>query len=362
MTRPRKIHRPTRSNARIARRRPRQTKTAIQTVADAQAPILAMPASQSETPQTSNPSTMPSTPAANEPAATRDNISGSGTSLTQMLSNFPEILGHDEYDFREIKDSDELELSNNYEICREAIRQALLRMPKLYDQNAADTLAQVLREEPHLIVYPADHGDMHYFTLMSEAVAIWQACAPGTPLPPPIPSIIGKVREYRGGLRYEPAVGIELMDGPAHVKSEASQGNSRTFLIHVPIVGGKASLPDAMLQCRHAFMASGLFDNNGGGRVPSYVLSMAYYRLCQGNKHLKARLWFKDKLRKDSEKATKFGNLLYEAAIGGEDESPSEAAWSEGSTRIEELVMPLANRLMQLVALEHIKPSGNGAV
>jgi hypothetical protein len=157
-------------------------------------------------------------------------------------------------------------------------------------------------------------------------------------------------------------VGIELMNGPAHVKSEASQGNSRTFLIHVPIVGGKASLPDAMQQCRHAFIASGLFDNNGGGRVPSYVLSMAYYRLCQGNKHLKARLWFKEKLRKDNERATKFGNLLYEVAIGGEDESPSEAAWSEGSTRIEELVMPLANRLMQLVALGHIKPSGSGPV
>jgi len=362
MTRPRKVRRPTLFNARIARRRPRQTNTAIQAVGDAQPPALAMPASQSETPQASNPSTMPSTPAANELIATRDNISGTGTSLTQMLSNFPEILGYDEYDFREIKDSDELELSNNYEICREAMRQALLRMPKLYDQNAADTLAQVLREEPHLIVYPADHGDMHYFTLMSEAVAIWQACAPGTTLPPPIPSIIGKVREYRGGLRYEPAVGIELMNGPSHVKSEASQGNSRTFLIHVPIVGGKASLPDAMQQCRHAFIASGLFDNNGGGRVPSYVLSMAYYRLCQGNKHLKARLWFKDKLRKDNERATKFGNLLYEVAIGGEDESPSEAAWSEGSTRIEELVMPLANRLMQLVALGHIKPSGSGPV
>ena len=289
--------------------------------------------------------------------ATRDNISGTGTSLSQMLSNFPEIIGHDEYDFRGLADQNEMAVANNYEICREAIRQSLLRIPVLYSHALADTLAEVLRSEPALIVLPAEHGDMHYFSSMSEALCIWQACAPGTPLPPPFPRIIDKFREYRSGERYEPAVGVELMDGPVYVKSVASQRISRTFLVHVPIVGDMARLNDASRQIEKAIQASGLLNNNGGGREPTHVLAMGYYRLSQGNKHTKARLWYKDKLRKDDEGVTPFGRKLYEVAIDGKEESPSEPAWSDGVSRIEELVMPLANRLMQLVAYGVIKPT-----
>ena len=289
--------------------------------------------------------------------ATRDNISGTGTSLSQMLSNFPEIIGHDEYDFRGLADQNEMAVANNYEICREAIRQSLLRIPVLYSHALADTLAEVLRSEPALIVLPAEHGDMHYFSSMSEALCIWQACAPGTPLPPPFPSIIDKVREYRSKEQYEPAVGVELMQGPVYVKSEASQRISKTFLVHVPIVGDMARLNAASEQIEKAIKASGLLNNNGGGREPTHVLAMGYYRLSQGNKHTKARLWYKDKLRKDDEGVTPFGRKLYEVAIEGADESPSESAWSDGVSRIEELVMPLANRLMQLVAYGVIKPT-----
>ena len=289
--------------------------------------------------------------------ATRDNISGTGTSLSQMLSNFPEIIGHDEYDFRGLADQNEMAVANNYEICREAIRQSLLRIPVLYSHALADTLAEVLRSEPALIVLPAEHGDMHYFSSMSEALCIWQACAPGTPLPPPFPRIIDKVREYRSKEHYEPAVGVELMQGPVYVKSEASQRISKTFLVHVPIVGDMARLNDASRQIEKAIQASGLLNNNGGGREPTHVLAMGYYRLSQGNKHTKARLWYKDKLRKDDEGVTPFGRKLYEVAIDGADESPSESAWSDGVSRIEELVMPLANRLMQLVAYGLIKPT-----
>ena len=242
--------------------------------------------------------------------ATRDNISGTGTSLSQMLSNFPEIIGHDEYDFRGLADQNEMAVANNYEICREAIRQSLLRIPVLYSHALADTLAEVLRSEPALIVLPAEHGDMHYFSSMSEALCIWQACAPGTPLPPPFPSIIDKVREYRSKEQYEPAVGVELMQGPVYVKSEASQRISKTFLVHVPIVGDMARLNDASRQIEKAIQASGLLNNNGGGREPTHVLAMGYYRLSQGNKHTKARLWYKDKLRKDEEGVTRFGNKL----------------------------------------------------
>ena len=274
-----------------------------------------------------------------------------------MLSNFPEIVGHDEYDFRGLADQNEMAVANNYEICREAIRQSLLRIPVLYSHALADTLAEVLRSEPALIVLPAEHGDMHYFSSMSEALSIWQACAPGTPLPPPFPSIIDKVREYLSRERYEPAVGIELMQGPVYVKSEASQRISKTFLVHVPIVGGIARLNAASEQIERAFKASGLLNNNGGGREPTHVLAMGYYRLSQGNKHTKARLWYKDKLRKDDEGVTPFGRKLYEVAIEGQDESPSEPAWSDGVSRIEELVMPLANRLMQLLAYGFIKPT-----
>ena len=292
-----------------------------------------------------------------DPKATRDNISGTGSSLSQMLSNFPEIVGHDEYDFRGLADQNEMAVANNYEICREAIRQSLLRIPALYSQALADTLAEVLRSEPALIVLPAEHGDMHYFSSMSEALCIWQACAPGTPLPPPFPSIIDKVREYRSKEQYEPAVGVELMQGPVYVKSEASQRISKTFLVHVPIVGDMARLNDASRQIEKAIQASGLLNNNGGGREPTHVLAMGYYRLSQGNKHTKARLWYKDKLRKDDEGVTPFGRKLYEVAIYGKEESPSEPAWSDGVSRIEELVMPLANRLMQLVAYGLIKPT-----
>lgn len=274
-----------------------------------------------------------------------------------MLSNFPEIIGHDEYDFRGLADQNEMAVANNYEICREAIRQSLLRIPVLYSHALADTLAEVLRSEPALIVLPAEHGDMHYFSSMSEALCIWQACAPGTPLPPPFPRIIDKVREYRSGERYEPAVGVELMDGPVYVKSVASQRISRTFLVHVPIVGDMARLNTASEQIEKAIKASGLLNNNGGGREPTHVLAMGYYRLSQGNKHTKARLWYKDKLRKDDEGVTPFGRKLYEVAIEGADESPSESAWSDGVSRIEELVMSLANRLMQLVAYGLIKPT-----
>ena len=274
-----------------------------------------------------------------------------------MLSNFPEIVGHDEYDFRGLADQNEMAVANNYEICREAIRQSLLRIPVLYSHALADTLAEVLRSEPALIVLPAEHGDMHYFSSMSEALCIWQACAPGTPLPPPFPRIIDKVREYRSKEHYEPAVGVELMQGPVYVKSEASQRISKTFLVHVPIVGDMARLNDASRQIEKAIQASGLLNNNGGGREPTHVLAMGYYRLSQGNKHTKARLWYKDKLRKDDEGVTPFGRKLYEVAIDGKEESPSEPAWSDGVSRIEELVMPLANRLMQLVAYGLIKPT-----
>ncbi len=336
-------------------------KTAAGTAAGTVAGTAATSAASSTTSTSISASTSTSTAAQpttpnQDLKATRDNISGTGTSLSQMLSNFPEIIGHDEYDFRGLADQNEMAVANNYEICREAIRQSLLRIPALYSQALADTLAEVLRSEPALIVLPAEHGDMHYFSSMSEALCIWQACAPGTPLPPPFPSIIDKVREYRSGERYEPAVGVELMDGPVYVKSVASQRISRTFLVHVPIVGDMARLNAASEQIEKAIKASGLLNNNGGGREPTHVLAMGYYRLSQGNKHTKARLWYKDKLRKDDEGVTPFGRKLYEVAIDGKEESPSEPAWSDGVSRIEELVMPLANRLMQLVAYGLIKP------
>ena len=337
-------------------------KTAAGTVAGTVAGTAATSAASSTTSTSISASTSTSTAAQpttpnQDLKATRDNISGTGTSLSQMLSNFPEIIGHDEYDFRGLADQNEMAVANNYEICREAIRQSLLRIPVLYSHALADTLAEVLRSEPALIVLPAEHGDMHYFSSMSEALCIWQACAPGTPLPPPFPRIIDKVREYRSGERYEPAVGVELMDGPVYVKSVASQRISRTFLVHVPIVGDMARLNAASEQIEKAIKASGLLNNNGGGREPTHVLAMGYYRLSQGNKHTKARLWYKDKLRKDDEGVTPFGRKLYAVAIEGADESPSESAWSDGVSRIEELVMPLANRLMQLVAYGFIKPT-----
>ena len=337
-------------------------KTAAGTVAGTVAGTAATSAASSTTSTSISASTSTSTAAQpttpnQDLKATRDNISGTGTSLSQMLSNFPEIIGHDEYDFRGLADQNEMAVANNYEICREAIRQSLLRIPVLYSHALADTLAEVLRSEPALIVLPAEHGDMHYFSSMSEALCIWQACAPGTPLPPPFPRIIDKVREYRSGERYEPAVGVELMDGPVYVKSVASQRISRTFLVHVPIVGDMARLNAASEQIEKAIKASGLLNNNGGGREPTHVLAMGYYRLSQGNKHTKARLWYKDKLRKDDEGVTPFGRKLYEVAIEGADESPSESAWSDGVSRIEELVMSLANRLMQLVAYGLIKPT-----
>ena len=337
-------------------------KTAAGTVAGTVAGTAATSAASSTTSTSISASTSTSTTAQpttpnQDLKATRDNISGTGTSLSQMLSNFPEIIGHDEYDFRGLADQNEMAVANNYEICREAIRQSLLRIPVLYSHALADTLAEVLRSEPALIVLPAEHGDMHYFSSMSEALCIWQACAPGTPLPPPFPRIIDKVREYRSGERYEPAVGVELMDGPVYVKSVASQRISRTFLVHVPIVGDMARLNAASEQIEKAIKASGLLNNNGGGREPTHVLAMGYYRLSQGNKHTKARLWYKDKLRKDDEGVTPFGRKLYEVAIDGKEESPSEPAWSDGVSRIEELVMPLANRLMQLVAYGVIKPT-----
>ena len=332
--------------------------TTTETSAAREAETEATSAASSTTSASTSASTaaQPTTPD-QDPKATRDNISGTGTSLSQMLSNFPEIVGHDEYDFRGLADQNELAVANKYEICREAIRQSLLRIPGLYSQSLADTLAEVLRSEPALIVLPAEHGDMHYFSSMSEALSIWQACAPGTPLPPPFPSIIDKVREYLSRERYEPAVGVELMHGPVYVKSEASQRISKTFLVHVPIVGGMARLNAASEQIERAIKASGLLNNNGGGREPTHVLAMGYYRLSQGNKHTKARLWYKDKLRKDDEWVTPFGRKLYEVAIEGQEESPSEPAWSDGVSRIEEVVMPLANRLMQLVAYGFIKPT-----
>ena len=333
-------------------------KTAAGTVAETAATSAASSTTSTSISASTSTSTaaQPTTPN-QDLKATRDNISGTGTSLSQMLSNFPEIVGHDEYDFRGLADQNEMAVANNYEICREAIRQSLLRIPGLYSQALADTLAEVLRSEPALIVLPAEHGDMHYFSSMSEALCIWQACAPGTPLPPPFPSIIDKVRECRSKEHYEPAVGVELMQGPVYVKSEASQRISRTFLVHVPIVGDMARLNEASEQIEKAIKASGLLNNNGGGREPTHVLAMGYYRLSQGNKHTKARLWYKDKLRKDDEGGTPFGRKLYEVAIEGKEESPSEPAWSDGVSRIEELVMPLANRLMQLVAYGLIKPT-----
>lgn len=331
-------------------------KTAAGTVAETAATSAASSTTSTSISASTSTAAQPTTPN-QDLKATRENISGTGSSLSQMLSNFPEIVGHDEYDFRGLADQNEMAVANNYEICREAIRQSLLRIPALYSQALADTLAEVLRSEPALIVLPAEHGDMHYFSSMSEALCIWQACAPGTPLPPPFPSIIDKVREYRSGERYEPAVGVELMDGPVYVKSVASQRISRTFLVHVPIVGDMARLNAASEQIEKAIKASGLLNNNGGGREPTHVLAMGYYRLSQGNKHTKARLWYKDKLRKDDEGVTPFGRKLYEVAIEGADESPSESAWSDGVSRIEELVMSLANRLMQLVAYGLIKPT-----
>lgn len=278
---------------------------------------------------------------------------GNETSILKRLSSMPPIRDFDEYDARAIKDKDELGFLNNYELCREAIRQALLRMPR----HQAKTLERILKAEPPLIVFPTVHGDMDYLNAMSEAVVLWENCAPGAPFPPPFMSIVDKFRPFIAKHRREAVVAVELMTGPIYAKPLHTQLSMRTILVHVPLDGDKASLHVASEQVTNAMRASGWFDNNGGGRPATDFLALAYFRACQGQKEAKAHLRFSDKLRADDEGQTVFGKKLYAPAIENVLRSPSEAAWSEALIRIEQRVMKLANRLMLLVKEGHLKPT-----
>ena len=297
------------------------------------------------TPKSPTPANDPKVTPKATPLAPGQDLPGARIPLLKRLSAMPGIFGHYEYDARIIRDNQELRLLNRYELCREAIRQAQRRLPFAQRRKLAD----ILWTEPHLVALPINHKDMEYFSAMSDMLTIWQSCSPECPGPPPFLDIIDQIREFTAKARKTRMVGVELMQGSTYLKSKASQSISRTILVHVPIVGAKPSLPLAMKQLQEAFVASGLFDDNGGGRESTDFLAIAFYRACQGNQEAKARLSFIEKLNKDDEGQTEFGKKLYAAAIDNKLRSPSESSWSEGVHRIDKKVMRLAELIMKMI-------------
>jgi len=189
-------------------------------------------ASSSATTSTTSATSAPATP---KPKATRNRKShGNFKALAPYLATLPQIVGHDEYDLRGVETEAEMVVGGNYDYAREALRQSLLRLPSRGQVLGAENLAKVIRDEPHLLALPVDHGDVYYFEQMSYMVVIWKTYAPDEPFPPPFMSFIEKIRpDIEKYYQPNPVISFMLKDNTP-VRHKGSHATSDTIVTHIP--------------------------------------------------------------------------------------------------------------------------------
>lgn len=314
------------------------------------------PASSSATTPASSTTSTTATP---KPKATRNRKShGNFKALAPYLATLPQIVGFDEYDLRGVETEAEMVVGGNYDYAREALRQSLLRLPSRGQVLGADNLAKVIRDEPHLLSLPVDHGDVYYFEQMSYMVVIWKTYAPDEPFPPPFMSFIEKIRpDIAKYYQPNPVISFMLKDNTP-VRHKGSHATSDTIVTHIPKNQlRQPSLKEAIRAFTRTARASGAFGKNGKSRLTNEWLALTFHKAAQGNKDPKAYLRFPDKLRPGQVTMGKVGAKIYKAAFQKPYDCPLETTWSSAAIRAEERIMELAEMLMKLVCDHHITPT-----
>ena len=300
-----------------------------------------------------------STTATPKPKATRNRKShGNFKALAPYLATLPQIVGFDEYDLRGVETEAEMVVGGNYDYTREALRQSLLRLPSLGQLLGAENLAKVIRDEPHLLSLPVDHGDVYYFEQMSYMVVIWKTYAPDEPFPPPFMSFIEKIRpDIEKYYQPNPVISFMLKDGTP-VRHKGSHATSDTIVTHIPKNQlRQPSLKEAIRAFTRTARASGAFGKNGKSRLTNEWLALTFHKAAQGNKDPKPYLRFPDQLRPGVVTMGKVGAKIYKAAFQKPYDCPLETTWSSAAIRAEERIMELAEMIMKLVSDHHITPT-----
>lgn len=330
-------------------------------------PVPATPAASSTASSSTQASSSATTPASSttsttatpKPKATRNRKShGNFKALAPYLSTLPQIVGYDEYDLRGVETEAEMVVGGNYDYAREALRQSLLRLPSRGQVLGAENLAKVIRDEPHLLSLPVDHGDIYYFEQMSYMVVIWKTYAPEEPFPPPFMSFIEKIRpDIEKYYQPNPVISFMLKDDTP-VWHKGSHATSDTIVTHIPKNQlRQPSLKEAIRAFTRAARASGAFGKKGKSRLTNEWLALTFHKFAQGNKDPKAYLRFPDQLRPGVVTMGKVGAKIYKAAFQKPYNCPLETTWSSAAARAEERIMELAETLMKLVSDHHITPT-----
>ena len=319
--------------------------------------------SSTSTPASSSAPTSPSSTTSatttQKPKATRNRKShGNFKALAPYLATLPQIIGYDEYDLRGVESEGEMVVGANYDYAREALRQGLLRLPSRGQVLGAENLAKVIRDEPHLLSLPVDHGDVYYFEQMSYMVVIWKTYAPEEPFPPPFMYFIKKIRpDISKYYQPNPVISFMLKDDTP-VRHKGSHATSDTIVTHIPNNQlRQPSLKEAIRAFTRTARASGAFGKNGKSRLTNDWLALTFHKFAQGNKDPKAYLRFPDQLRLGEVEMGKVGAKIYKGAFPKPYNCPLETTWSSAATRAEERIMELAETLMKLVSDHHITPT-----
>ncbi len=278
--------------------------------------------------------------------------------MAPYLSKLPPITGYDEYDLRGVESEAEMIVGANYDYAREALRQALLRLPWRGQVLGAENLTKVIRDEPNLLSLPIDHGNLYYFEQMSYMVVIWKTYAPDEPFPPPFMSFIEKIRpEIAQYHRQNPVIAFMHTDDTP-VRHKGSQATSDTIVTHIPKnLLRQPSLKEAIRAFTQAARASGAFGENGKSRPTNDWLALTYHKYAQGNQEPKPYLRFPDQLRPGTVTLGTAAGKIYAGAFPKPYNAPVETTWSSAVARAEERIMALAEMLMKLVSDYHITPT-----
>jgi hypothetical protein len=270
----------------------------------------------------------------------------------------PQIVGFDEYDLRGVETEAEMVVGGNYDYAREALRQSLLRLPSRGQVLGAENLAKVIRDEPHLLSLPVDHGDVYYFEQMTYMVVIWKTYAPDELFPPPFMSFIEKIRpDIEKYYQPNPVISFMLKDNTP-VRHKGSHATSDTIVTHIPKNQlRQPSLKEAIRAFTRTARASGAFGKNGKSRLTNDWLALTFHKFAQGNKDPKAYLRFPDQLRPGEVEIGKVGAKIYKGVFPKPYNCPLETTWSSAAARAEERIMELAETLMKLVSDHHITPT-----
>jgi hypothetical protein len=347
---------------------PNMAATVPAVIPEATPPPAASAASSTASSSTSTPasSSAPTSPSSTTSAtttpktkATRNRKShGNFKALAPYLATLPQIVGYDEYDLRGVESEGEMVVGANYDYAREALRQGLLRLPSRGQVLGAENLAKVIRDEPHLLSLPVDHGDVYYFEQMSYMVVIWKTYAPEEPFPPPFMSFIRKIRpDISKYYQPNPVISFMLKDDTP-VRHKGSHATSDTIVTHIPNNQlRQPSLKEAIRAFTRTARASGAFGRNGKSRLTNDWLALTFHKFAQGNKDPKAYLRFPDQLRPRVVTMGKVGAKIYKGAFPKPYNCPLETTWSSAAARAEERIMELAETLMKLVSNHHITPT-----